>query len=68
MTTREQDKMKRWAVHNVKECKVEVEKRPDGWWMWRCSVHGEGAFYHKTQADALAEAKWSHRNKEGETE
>jgi hypothetical protein len=43
---------------------VEVTERPDGSWMWGCSLHGAGAdpeaMSHKTQADAEAEAEWVH--------
>ena len=44
----------------IEDGRVEVTERPDGTWMWRCSLHGESAFFSKTQADAEAEAEWVH--------
>jgi hypothetical protein len=41
------------------KCSIEVFKVENrNVWQWRCSEHGEGAFYHKYREKAQGEAEW----------
>ena len=43
---------------NMGKCKLVVEQRPDGLWMWICEHGGEPAFFYKTKEDAEAWGEW----------